>query len=61
MALSKEDAIVYQRELRKWAKEHHVCPACKTRDERTVAGMTYCGKCAARYRSYHYKKKEVST
>ena len=60
MALSKQAAIEYQRELRRWAKEHHVCPACKTRDERTVNGMTYCARCAARYRSY-YKRKETNT
>lgn len=46
----------YARENRAWAKEHRICPACRTKDERTENGYTYCAKCAERYRSYWYKK-----
>ena len=46
----------YQREHRQWAKQMHICPACKTSDERTRSGKTYCEKCAERYRGYYRRE-----
>lgn len=54
----KEYYIQYQRDLRAQAKAMHYCPVCKTMDERTKAGNTYCETCAAKYREYRKKQRE---
>lgn len=54
----KEYYVQYQRELRAQAKAMHYCPVCKTMDERTRSGKTYCEACAAKYRAYRKEQRE---
>ena len=40
----------YQREYRKWLKEHHFCRDCQKQDAYTLAGRTYFFDCAEKGR-----------
>lgn len=43
---SKEYHRQYDRDRKRWLKEHYMCVQCKKQDERTIHGLCLCAECA---------------